>query len=96
MPQQVRAVAFPVLARNYVLHGWTLGEASAPTAVQPKGGGVVGFCQGLPGRAVTTAQAQWAKLEAAKEGTFKNYLYRCAPHAWAPCRVLFVACFSML
>jgi hypothetical protein len=80
MPVSVKALAFPVARRHWVLFAWRLGEADpAEAAAKAAGpGGVQGFVQGLPDRAVGIAQAQWKKLEAAREGTFKNYLYRCA------------------
>lgn len=76
MPLSVKAVAFPVTQRQWLLYAWRLGEADAPAVKGP--GGVQGFVQTIPDRIVGTAEVQWVRLSAAKEGTFRNWLYKCA------------------
>ena len=96
MPLSVKAVAFPVAQRRWLLHAWRIGEAEKPA--ESGLGGVQGFVQGIPDRIIGTAQTQWSNLSEAKEGTFKNWLYKCAlsidraaplslPTSWSMCAI---------
>ena len=77
MPVSVKALAFPVAHRHWLLYAWRSGEMEASELAKPEPG-VAGFFKSLPDRAVSTAQAQWTKLSKAREGTFQNWLYKCA------------------
>lgn len=76
MTLSVKAVAFPVVGRHWLLHAWQCGKPDATSG--PTSAGAQSWLQGISNRLVGAAQEQWRKTRESKEGTFQHRVYQCA------------------
>jgi hypothetical protein len=80
MTLKIYSACFPVVQKRWLVYAWQEGAPEARAKVQhdKASGGLANWFRNIPGRIISTAQTQWRSLKEAKEGTFKNYAYKCA------------------
>lgn len=76
MAQSIKVLAIPVFKREILYFAWadTVVQQAGPVTAQPDG-----MMQRASKYVLGRVSAKWKELEAAKEGTFSNRMYWCAP-----------------
>ena len=77
MPLSITSACFPVVRKHWLLYAWQIGKPDSTIKGQDLEG-LRGWIRNAPQKAIATAQSQWRGLKEAKEGSIKNYVYKCA------------------